>query len=98
MLTIRVSGTGLRTARTLLGWSLQELAGRSGVNWLTIRKYESAGDYHPPATVGALNRLVDALEDAGIRFDAAGAHLDRPRTTSARARRRVDRQQEGTAA
>jgi transcriptional regulator with XRE-family HTH domain len=46
MLTIRVSGTGLNTARTLLGWSLQELAGRSGVNWLTIRKYESAGDFH----------------------------------------------------
>jgi len=76
MLTIRVSGTGLKTARTLLGWSLQETAGRSGVNWLTIKKYESAGGYLPPASVGALNRLVDALEDAGVRFDADGAHLD----------------------
>jgi hypothetical protein len=25
MLTIRVSGTGLKTARTLLGWSLQAI-------------------------------------------------------------------------
>ena len=77
MLTIRVSGTCLKTARSLLGWSLQETAGRSGVNWLTIKKYESAGDYLPPASVGALNRLVDALEDAGVRFDVDGAHLDR---------------------
>jgi len=82
MLTIRISGAGLKTARTLLGWSLQETASRSGVNWLTIKKYESAGDYHPPATVGALNRVVDALEGAGIRFDANGAHLDRPAPTS----------------
>jgi transcriptional regulator with XRE-family HTH domain len=68
MLLIRVTGTKLKTARRLIGWSLQEAAGRSGVNWLTIRKYEAAGDYHPPATVGALNRLVEALEGAGIEF------------------------------
>jgi transcriptional regulator with XRE-family HTH domain len=77
MLTIRVPGTSLKKARTALGWSLQELAARSGVNWLTIKKYEGAGEYLPPATVGTLNRLVDALEDAGVRFDADGAHLDR---------------------
>jgi transcriptional regulator with XRE-family HTH domain len=81
MLTIRVSGTCLKTARSLLGWSLQETAGRSGVNWLTIKKYEGAGDYLPPASVGALNRLVDAFEDAGVRFDVDGAHLDRPTPT-----------------
>jgi len=79
MLTIRVSGTCLKTARSLLGWSLQETAGRSGVNWLTIKKYESAGEYLPPASVGALNRLVDALEDAGARFDVDGVRLDRPK-------------------
>ena len=62
MLTIRITGIKLQTARRLLGWSLQELATRSGVNWLTIKKYESAGDYLPPASVGALDRLVSALE------------------------------------
>ena|SRR5262245_4091565 len=77
MLTIRITGDNLQAARRLLGWSLQKTATRSGVNWLTLRKYESAGDYYPPATVGALNRVVDALEGAGIRFDANGAHLDR---------------------
>jgi transcriptional regulator with XRE-family HTH domain len=70
MLTIRITGDNLQTARRLLGWSLQETASRSGANWLTLRKYEAAGDFHPSATVGALNRLVDALEDAGGRFDA----------------------------
>jgi transcriptional regulator with XRE-family HTH domain len=81
MLTIRVSGTSLKKARTALGWSLQELAARSGVNWLTIKKYESAGEYLPPATVGTLNRLVDALEDAGVRFDVDGVFLDKPEPT-----------------
>jgi predicted transcriptional regulator len=46
MLTIRITGVNLQTARRLLGWSLQEMASRSGVNWLTIKKYEGAGDYH----------------------------------------------------
>jgi len=61
--------------------ALQEAAGRSGVNWLTIKKYEGAGGYLPPASMGALNRLVDVLEDAGVRFDADGVHLDRPKPT-----------------
>src|SRR5262245_58424661 len=81
MLTIRITGDNLQAARRLLGWSLQKTATRSGVNWLTLRKYESAGDYYPPATVGALNRVVDALEGAGIRFDANGARLDRATPT-----------------
>ena len=44
MLTIRITGDNLQTARRLLGWSLQETASRSGVNWLTLRKYEAAGE------------------------------------------------------
>jgi predicted transcriptional regulator len=83
MLTIRVTGASLKTARQRLGWSLQQAAARSAVNWLTIKKYEAAGDYLPPASVGALNRLVEALEDAGVRFDADGAHLDRAATMKA---------------
>src|SRR5262245_34031898 len=83
MLTIRITGIKLQTARRLLGWSLQELATRSGVNWLTIKKYESAGDYLPSASVGALDRLVSALENAGVQFDVDGARLDRAATMKA---------------
>jgi len=91
MLTIRITGIKLQTARRLLGWSLQELATRSGVNWLTIKKYESAGDYLPPASVGALDRLVSALESAGVQFDVEGAHLDRAATMKAQVAKEMDR-------
>src|SRR5215475_7681015 len=91
MLTIRITGIKLQTARRLLGWSLQELATRSGVNWLTIKKYESAGDYLPPASVGALDRLVSALEKAGVHFDVEGAHLDRAATMKAQVAKEIDR-------
>jgi len=91
MLTIRITGIKLQTARRLLGWSLQELATRSGVNWLTIKKYESAGDYLPPASVGALDRLVSALESAGVQFDVEGVHLDRAATMKAQVAKEIDR-------
>src|SRR6516164_2355405 len=90
MLTIRITGIKLQTARRLLGWSLQELATRSGVNWLTIKKYESAGDYLPPASVGALDRLVSALESAGVQFDVEGAHLDRAATMKAQVAKEIN--------
>jgi len=77
MLTIRVAGCDLVDARRLLGWSRYELARRSGVNWRTIKSYEIAGDL-APASVRTLNRLVDTLEGASIRFDTDGAHLDGP--------------------
>jgi transcriptional regulator with XRE-family HTH domain len=91
MLTIRITGIKLQTARRLLGWSLQELATRSGVNRLTIKKYESAGDYLPPASVGALDRLVSALENAGVQFDVEGTHLDRAATMKAQVAKEIDR-------
>ena len=90
MLTIRITGIKLQTARRLLGWSLQELATRSGVNWLTIKKYESAGDYLPPASVG-VDRLVSALENAGVQFDVEGAQLDRATTMKAQGVKEIDR-------
>ncbi len=78
MLTVRITGASLQTAREgLLGWSRYELARRSRVTWRTIKAYETAGDL-APASVGTLNRLVDALEGAGVRFDVNGPHLDSP--------------------
>jgi transcriptional regulator with XRE-family HTH domain len=77
MLVIRVTGNKLQFARRLLGWSRQELARRSTVNWRTLRAYESSGDHPPPATVAALTRLIDALEAAGIEFRGDGVFLER---------------------
>ena len=59
--------------------------------WLTIKKYESAGDYLPPASVGALDRLGSALENAGVQFDVEGAHLDRAATMKAQVAKDIDR-------
>jgi hypothetical protein len=59
--------------------------------WLTIKKYESAGDYLPPASVGALDRLVSALEKAGVQFDVEGAHIDRAATMKAQVAKEIDR-------
>lgn len=80
MLTICVAGADLVDARSKLGWSRYELARRSGVNWRTVKSYETAGDI-APASVGTLTRLVDALEHAGVRFDVDGARLDRAAPT-----------------
>jgi predicted transcriptional regulator len=83
MYTVRITGDQLRSARRALNWSVQQLAGRSSVNWLTIRKYESAGTYLPPASVAAMNRLVDSLEAAGVQFHGDGSIdlVDRPAPT-----------------
>jgi hypothetical protein len=48
-------------------------------------------DYLPPASVGALDRLVSALENAGVQFDVEGAHLDRAATMKARVAKEIDR-------
>jgi predicted transcriptional regulator len=82
MLTIRIAGPDLVEARRKLGWSRYELARRSGVNWRTVKSYETAGDI-APASVGTLTRLVDTLERAGIQFEADGVHLDPPTIKSA---------------
>jgi len=51
MLAIRITGANLKTARQRLGWSLQEAAARSSVNWLTIKRYEGAGEYLMPTAL-----------------------------------------------
>jgi transcriptional regulator with XRE-family HTH domain len=73
MLAIRITGAKLKKARKLVGWSLQETATRAQVNWLTIKRYEGAGEYLPSGTVGALNRLVYAFEapESGSTLTAA---------------------------
>ena len=44
----------------------------------------------PPASVGALDRLVSALENAGVQFDVEGAHLDRDATIKAQVAEEID--------
>ena len=62
-----ISGAQIRSARALLGISVEELSQLSSVSWATIQRFESAGGV-PKSRSGTLERVVSALEAAGIRF------------------------------
>ena len=62
-----ISGAQVRSARALLGISVEELSQLSSVSWATIQRFESAGGV-PKSRSGTLERVVVALEAAGIRF------------------------------
>jgi predicted transcriptional regulator len=62
-----ISGAQIRSARALLGVSVEELSQLSSVSWATIQRFESAGGV-PKSRSGTLERVVVALESAGIRF------------------------------
>ncbi len=61
------SGAQIRSARALLGISVEELSQLSSVSWATIQRFESAGGV-PKSRSGTLELVVVALESAGIRF------------------------------
>jgi DNA-binding XRE family transcriptional regulator len=61
----------LRAARAMLGWSMEELAARSGVSARTIARCET-GEGVPLVSVRTLRRLVQAYEREGIEFTQNG--------------------------
>jgi transcriptional regulator with XRE-family HTH domain len=61
------SGSQIRAARGLLGWSASELAERSEVTLRTIQRFETA-DGIPPNRSGTLDKVRSALEAKGIEF------------------------------
>lgn len=62
-----VTGTQIRAARALLGITAEELAELSNVGWATIQRFESSPEV-PKAKGGTLERVVDALKEAGVEF------------------------------
>ncbi len=61
------SGSQIRAARGLLGWSASELAERSEVTLRTIQRFETAEGV-PPNRSGTLDKVRAALEAQGIEF------------------------------
>ena len=55
----------LRAARALIGWSREDLAGKSGVGAGTIKDFEINGSDPKQGTVQKWQR---ALEGAGVKF------------------------------
>jgi len=59
-----INGIQIRMARAALKWGVRDLAERSGVNPNTVSRIETGGGVQ----VSSLEKLVDALEAAGIEF------------------------------
>jgi predicted transcriptional regulator len=72
MTMIRLSGSQLHAARVLAGLSLDDLAERARLCRHSIRKWETSSHAIPGAMYPHLCRLIDALENEGVRFNGDG--------------------------
>ena len=77
-----ITGTQIRMARAAVGWSLAELAAKSGLSEKTIRRLEADED-PVNTTIKTLSAIKLALEAAGIEFigtpdDRPGIRIGRP--------------------
>jgi transcriptional regulator with XRE-family HTH domain len=72
MTLIRLSGSQLHAARVLAGLSLDDLAERARLCRHSIRKWETSSHAIPGAMYPHLCRLIDALENEGVRFSGDG--------------------------
>jgi transcriptional regulator with XRE-family HTH domain len=61
------SGSQIRAARGLLGWSASELAEHAEVTLRTIQRFETVEGV-PPNRSGTLDKVRAALEARGIEF------------------------------
>ncbi len=76
-----LTGGQIRAARASLGWSIADLALKSGVSISTIRRAEDEIGV-PSTTAPNLTALKNALQEAGIEFigtpeDAPGIRIHR---------------------
>jgi transcriptional regulator with XRE-family HTH domain len=62
-----LTSSQLVAARSVLGWSINELADRTGIGSATIKRYEAA-DGIPKSRKGLLFLLRTHFESAGIEF------------------------------
>lgn len=63
----------LRAARTLVGWTRDDLAAKSGVAAVTVKGFELLG---ADSKISTLNKMRRALEAAGVEFIDEGARSD----------------------
>ena len=68
-----LTGSQIRAARSLLGWSQTDLAKRARVGEMTVKRFEAKLN-SASGTVESLLRMQAALEAAGIIFVSADKH------------------------
>lgn len=72
---LELTSVQLKAARAVLGWSVAELAERTGIGTATINRYEAAKGV-PKSRKGHLQTLRALFEAEGIRF--VGSPADGP--------------------
>jgi transcriptional regulator with XRE-family HTH domain len=85
MQPIELTSEQIRAARAVLGWSVRELAERTGIGSATIKRYEAVSGV-PKSRKGHLNVLRVDFESAGIEFiggpdDAPGIRIHKAEST-----------------
>ena len=70
MLLPKITGTMIRAGRDFAHL-------RAGIQRDCLRTWEGSSDAVPRAQYRTLCRLLEALEDAGVRFSDGGVHLQR---------------------
>ena len=66
---MRISGRQLAAARSLLGWSQEQLATAADVTQFTIMSWETERHLPRQATI---DRVRQAIEDRGVEFTNGG--------------------------
>ena len=73
-----ITGPQIKTARVLLGWSVPDLARRTGIDIANIQELESVANV-PNRRRNDLELIRAILEEAGIQFiDAVGVQFRPP--------------------
>jgi len=73
--TQMITGSQMKAARALLGIDQKELARLAGVSLPTVQRME-ASDGIVRAVVGSLEKVANAINEAGVELIASGARSD----------------------
>jgi transcriptional regulator with XRE-family HTH domain len=85
-MVVILHGEQIRAARGLIGWSQGHLARQAGLGEMTVKRFEATTG-PVSGKIESLVKIQDALEKAGIIFQAAdhefgvGVRLAKPRQT-----------------
>jgi DNA-binding transcriptional regulator YiaG len=82
MLLPKITGTMIRAGRVFAHLSQDQLATRAGIHRDCLRTWEGSSDAVPRAQYRSLCRLIDALENEGVRFSDDGVSRQRPATSA----------------
>jgi len=82
-----VTGTQIRAARSALSWSVKDLSAATGVGTATLVRYEATMGV-PTSRKGNIQKVISALEQAGIEFigtpeDGPGIRIRPPKPGAA---------------